>query len=389
MSRYHSYIETAKKILATQQAGKPLALHLKSFFASDKKYGSRDRRTIAALCYGYYRTGKAFPASSVEEKILAGHFLCSQTPDPLLAELRPDLAPCVEKSLPEKMQMLGLDEKAVFPFASLLGAPVDAHAFTRSFFRQPSLFLRVRPRQYDQVIAVLNEASIPYREHSKNTIALSPNVPVGELLRLNRHVVVQDLNSQKVFDLLENSTAQMPVPARVWDCCAASGGKSILLFDKLNGKIVLTVSDIRANILQNLQKRLQQARVPVSNSVLCNLEQNPCLPPDQHFDIIICDVPCTGSGTWSRTPEQLYSFKQKSLTEYCDRQQKIISASLPHLARNGLFFYITCSVFEMENEHNVAFIQKTANLQCLQSTYLPGYELGADTMFVSVFQKKG
>ena len=171
-----------------------------------------------------------------------------------------------------------------------------------------------------------------------------------------------------------------------WDCCAASGGKSILLYDKLKGNIKLTVSDIRDNILINLGKRLQQAGININRNFIADLTVSSGLSAAENFSIIICDAPCTGSGTWSRNPEQLHFFDKKTIDVYAERQQQIISNVIPHLNTGGIFFYITCSVFKKENEEMVSFIKaKNSQLQLIQMEYLKGYENAADTMFVAVF----
>ncbi len=91
MSKFHSYISSASKIINTYSPGKPLAIHLRSFFAADKKFGSKDRRMISSLCYYYYRGGKAFNGNSIEDKILSGLFLCEQINNELLQQLKPEL----------------------------------------------------------------------------------------------------------------------------------------------------------------------------------------------------------------------------------------------------------------------------------------------------------
>ena len=109
--------------------------------------------------------------------------------------------------------------------------------------------------------------------------------------------------------------------------------------------------------------------------------------PAGNYDIIICDAPCTGSGTWSRTPDQLYFFKENLIGEFSSRQKKIVTNILPHLKDGGLFFYITCSVFKKENEAVADFIQEQSGLQLLDMQLLKGYDKKADTMFVAVFKK--
>ena len=201
--------------------------------------------------------------------------------------------------------------------------------------------------------------------------------------------MVQDYNSQKTLDLVKPFFHDGTGEISVWDCCAGSGGKSILAFDLLKN-ISLTVSDTRKNILENLKARFSNAGIINYKCVLTDL-QNPVSSPEikaQQFDLIIGDVPCSGSGTWARTPEQLHFFREKDIEKYALLQKKIIEIALPHLKKNGHFLYITCSVFKKENEENVDFIRSSLNLNLIQMEYLKGYKIQADTMFVALFQKK-
>jgi 16S rRNA (cytosine967-C5)-methyltransferase len=99
-------------------------------------------------------------------------------------------------------------------------------------------------------------------------------------------------------------------------------------------------------------------------------------------------VPCSGSGTWGRTPEQLSFFQKNKIQEYADLQREIISNVVPHLAVDGYLLYITCSVFKKENEGNVQLIQqKFPSLQLIHQEILIGYDKKADTMFAALFKK--
>ena len=392
MSRFHSYISSASKIISTYGPGKPLAIHIRSFFAADKKFGSKDRKAIASLCYYYFRTGRAFKKNTIEEKILFGLFLCENKSNELLRFFRPDLDENTALTLTEKISLLKMAVINIFPFVNELGEDIDRHFYTLSFLTQPKIFLRIRPGKKKTVLDKLKDASINFELLSDECLKLENNIAADKILLFNKEVVVQDMNSQKVLNYLEKKPNFFTVTGKItsWDCCAASGGKSILLYDKLKGNIELTVSDIRENILLNLRKRLQQAGVNISNNFITDLSASTGLPAEKKFSIIICDAPCTGSGTWSRNPEQLYFFDKKMIETYAGRQQSIVSNIIPHLKKGGLFFYITCSVFKRENEEVTGFIKEKFsagnNLQLLQMDYLKGYENAADTMFVAVFQ---
>jgi len=197
-------------------------------------------------------------------------------------------------------------------------------------------------------------------------------------------VLIQDLNSQHVLDHLRSMPHEEKITT--WDCCAASGGKSILANDLLNGNIELTVSDIRESILSNLKKRFNTAGIKNYKSFITDLTVAGSQLPTSNCQLIICDAPCTGSGTWSRTPEQLYFFDPTMIDVYAERQKKIVSNAIGALQKNGLFFYITCSVFKKENEGIVEFIKEKFHLQLLQMENIRGYEMKADSMFVAVFK---
>ena len=81
-------------------------------------------------------------------------------------------------------------------------------------------------------------------------------------------------------------------------------------------------------------------------------------------------------------------FKEETVQEFSRLQQKIVRNTIPHLAPNGYFLYITCSVFEAENEGVVTFIQEQfPQLQLVSASLISGYEKRADTMYAALFIK--
>jgi len=108
----------------------------------------------------------------------------------------------------------------------------------------------------------------------------------------------------------------------------------------------------------------------------------------ESFDLVICDAPCTGSGTWSRTPEQLYFFNDEKIDQYALLQKKIVSTIVAMLKKNGWLLYITCSVFKKENEDVVEFIRSNSEFELVEMELLKGYEKKADTMFAALFKRK-
>ena len=388
MSRFHSYLNNAIQILETYTGQQPFAVHLKAFFATQKKYGSTDRKQIAILCYDYFRVAAILPDLPVSEKILWACFICRTSPNPVLKVFHPEWNGKISWPADLKANELSVNLHHIFPFSHLLSKQILPSDYSRSFLWQPNFYIRFRPGREKLAISLLKSAGLPLEMQSPTAASLPPSTHLEGIIKPNRDVVVQDFCSQQVLNYLKTDEANINKDKvfRVWDCCAASGGKSILVYDILRKKVQLTVSDIRESILKKLRKRLQQAGVPIHKLFIADITQ-PEFNMEDRFDIVIADVPCTGSGTWGRTPEQLHFFSETSLVDFVQTQQKIATTAIQHLNTSGLFFYITCSVFEAENEAVIDYLQKEASLQLLQQEYIRGYDKQADTMFVAVFRK--
>lgn len=385
MSRFISYLNSAEKIISAYDAQVPFASYIKNYFSKNKKYGSGDRKSIASICYSYFRTGHLLNKNCSHDNLLMAVFLCTDKPNKIIDELKPQWSNQMPLSIEDKLQLITPSQKieAAFPWINQLDKNCNTKKFCTSFFQQPALFIRVRPGQKNSVIHKLNQAGIPYLQKENDCVQLATGLNIETVIALDKEAVVQDYNSQKVLDYLRSPHQLSETEINVWDCCAASGGKSILAHDILQGKCALTMSDIRPGIIDNLKKRLAKAGVKHS-SFITDLTQPVKL--HKQFDIIICDAPCTGSGTWSRTPEQLYFFNPEAINEFSNLQKKIVTNVLPHIKAGGLFFYITCSVFKKENQDVTAYIQQKFNLVKLTEINLYGYDQMADSMFVSVFK---
>jgi 16S rRNA (cytosine967-C5)-methyltransferase len=386
MSRLSSHIRTAAQIIHSYQGQQPFSLFIKDFFAKDKKYGSRDRRSISTLCYNYFRLGNSLHDLDIQKKILAGLFLCTNEKITDLEALSTEWYNNIGHPIKEKLTMAKIDVSDIFPFTDELPSGLQNDRFFTSFLSQPHLFIRIRPGKATIVEKKLEEASITFQKTGKDCIEMANGVKAGEFIELDRDAVIQDLNSQKVLDPLVMNSTQLELPVKSWDCCAASGGKAILLYDRLEGKVKLTLTDIRKSILVNLEKRLKDAGIDNYESMIADLEKEVPEGIVDKFQVIICDVPCSGSGTWGRTPEQLTYFKKEKIAEYVLRQKRILTNVMPFLAKGGLLFYITCSVFKKENEQVAEYIRERSGFEMLRQEYLEGYESFADTMFVAVFK---
>ncbi len=388
--RFQSYFNTAVGVINAFKGDIPLAHYLKQYFAQHKKHGSKDRKYISHLCYCYYRLGHALKSISTEERLKIALFLCNDVIDEWAVLFNDDWLNNHSALLDERIAFIKslypFDVLEIFPWQTELSEGMDTYSFARSHLIQPDLFLRIRPGNKNIVSEKLKQAHIGFKEVSNSCFAL-PNISkVDTLIGLNKEAVVQDYSSQNIQVFFDSIGAQHNSQAKlsVWDCCAASGGKSILAYDILQN-IELTVSDIRPSIIHNLQQRFSEAGIKNYKSFIADLTDAKTLAGNQQYDVIICDAPCTGSGTWSRTPEQLYFFSDDKMEQYAALQKKIVQTVVPHIKEHGYFLYITCSVFKKENEEMVAFIQQQYGFRLVQKELLVGYDKKADSMFGVLF----
>ncbi len=384
--RFQSYFNTAISLLHQYDGTVPLVHFLKQYFAQHKKHGSKDRKLISHLCYTYYRLGHALTECTTEERLKIALFLCNGEAGEWnilfdaswLAHWNPELT--------DRIQFIrsvypAFSVATIFPWLNQLSDGIEPEAFASAHLIQPNLFLRIRPGNEKKVTGKLAVAQIPFKQASPSCLALPNASKVDTVLEIDKEVVIQDYSSQQIAEFLLTPYHLSHTPA-VWDCCAASGGKSILAKDVLPN-IDLTVSDIRPSILKNLRQRFERAGIKNYHSFTCDLTN--ARPQTPNYQLILYDAPCTGSGTWGRTPEQLYFFTEDKIAEYAALQAKIIRNVIPSLAEKGYLLYITCSVFKRENEAMVEMIEKEFSLQLVKSELLKGYGLKADSMFAALF----
>ncbi|WP_423147245.1 RsmB/NOP family class I SAM-dependent RNA methyltransferase [Rubrolithibacter danxiaensis] len=381
--RFENQLKTFLRILNEYPGDVPLAKFLPVFFRANKQMGSTDRRTASRLLYNYFRIGKAVPEVSVEERLMIAEFLCERQANPFLENFRPDFNQRIELLVEEKIEWLNQQGVSfnlydVFPFHKHLSAGLDKTSFLNSFFIQPDLFIRLHPGKEKQVKNILEVAGIPFIEEGADTLRLQNGTKLDQLFPDLRPFEIQDLSSQK--------TVQYFKPQKYdywWDACAASGGKSLLLFSQ-QPEIKLLVSDVRESVLSNLDERFQQSGLRNYQKKVLDLTEDP--QPFLHsylFDGIILDAPCSGSGTWGRTPEMIGQFREQRILSFQRLQQSIAKQVVKYLKEGNPLIFITCSVFKEENEENVDFLVKELGLKLEKQELIKGYNLKADSMFVA------
>jgi 16S rRNA (cytosine967-C5)-methyltransferase len=144
--------------------------------------------------------------------------------------------------------------------------------------------------------------------------------------------------------------------ARVWDCCAAPGGKTLMLAARLPAAELLA-TDVSAKRLAAMRARLRA--FPYAAGVRMEVADAAKLPPQEGpFDLILCDVPCSGTGTLGRNPEIRLRLQESELARQAARQRAILTAAQQRLAPGGRLVYSTCSLEPEENERIVEGLRR-------------------------------
>ncbi|WP_432709097.1 RsmB/NOP family class I SAM-dependent RNA methyltransferase [Pedobacter sp.] len=377
-------IRAFEQIIESYDGLLPLHRFLVTYYKKNKKMGSSDRRWATRYVYNFFRLGKALLKEDAVQRLAIADFLCSDSPSLVIQTYLPDLAEQVNLPVQAKITLIkdrypDFDLAAVFPFSpSLLSDTIDLEAFYASFFTQPDLFIRVQKNHAEKILSALKDAGVNVHEISETTFALPNGTKLENIIPEQKHYQIQDLSSQKTGQYFQPKAHDY-----WWDCCAASGGKSLLLHD-IQPKIELLVTDVRENSLRNLDERFEVAGLKkYQKKVLDLLENNEQVLHHYTFDGIILDAPCSGSGTWGRTPEMLSFFDEHKITFFNKLQQQIAANVIPYLKPGKPLIYITCSVFKQENEDVVSYLQQAFGLKLESMEVIKGFQDKADTMFVA------
>lgn len=385
--RVEHQIRAFEQIHATYDGVLPLHRFLFTYFKQNKQMGSSDRRWATRYIYSFFRLGKALPKLDSIRRLAIGDFLCHDTPSLVVETYLQQLSPLINSSLEDKIgyiqkQYPKFKLEDVFVLHEQLSETIEMDKFLTSFFIQPNLFIRVKGTHVQAVKNLLSANDVPVDEVIENGLSLPNGTKLEVIVPDGRLYQVQDLSSQK--------TGAYFMPAKYdywWDCCAASGGKSLLLHD-IEPNIELLVSDVRENSLNNLDERFQLAGIRKYHKKVIDLLQN----NDQtlhhyQFDGILLDAPCSGSGTWGRTPEMLYYFEKYKIDNYVKLQKAFAGNVIKYLKPGKPLIYMTCSVFKAENEDVVHYVEQNFPVKLEKMELIRGYNEKADSMFVARFIK--
>jgi 16S rRNA (cytosine967-C5)-methyltransferase len=382
MKAFHQF-STFQNIISQFKNDEPLSRFLAQYYRQNKQMGSRDRRIASRLVYNYFRLGNALSEVDLVERLAVAEFICNDHSNSFLEYYQPDWNNLIDSDLLEKLKFIGgkypsFNLEDVFPFHQHFSDGIDQEAFLKSFFTQPDLFIRVKASEEQKIVKILAGAEVKFEAKGNQTIAMPNGTKLEQIITDQGCYEIQDWSSQKVGQFFEPKKWD-----KWWDCCAASGGKTLLLHAQ-QADLKLLVTDNRESILDNLQQRFALAGIRNYQKKVMDLAQSQDLfLHDYEFDGIIFDAPCSGSGTWGRTPEMIAQFATHKIKFYSDLQRKLALNVVKYLKAEKPLIYITCSVFKEENEEQVEWLCDIFNLKVEKQELIKGYHAKADTMFVA------
>ena len=137
---------------------------------------------------------------------------------------------------------------------------------------------------------------------------------------------------------------------QVLDYCAGHGGKAAILSMLMKNSGQLYLNDIDQSRLINVPSRMK--RLGVKNYQIINYQDSKNKLA-QFFDIVFLDAPCSGSGTWRRKPDLKWKFNQEKLDNNLQDQKLILSEAKHAVKIGGKLIYVTCSLFDSENDQQI------------------------------------
>jgi 16S rRNA (cytosine967-C5)-methyltransferase len=356
----------ARQVEEAVAGGVPADRKLTAILRRHREYGSRDRRFYGDLAFSCLRwrgwTGSVREAGDVAA--VRAHLLDHPQPSPEVRALAGDSGLALpaenrlaEGSLPERaVRFSEFAGREVRPeelvpewLPRLLGAPpgVDSATFLadllESFQVRPPLWLRVRGRSAEEFAAELRAAGVDAEPGPRPASVRVWSRPHLDDLdrRFGPCFEVQDLASQAVGDACAPAAGE-----RWWDACAGAGGKALHLADLLVGTGEVLATDVRPVMVEEIAHRAR--RVGTENLRWRRFDARQPLGGGALFDGVLVDAPCSGLGTWSRSPDARWRESEEHVAANAEVQAALLANGADHVRPGGKLVYSVCTLTRPE-----------------------------------------
>ena len=353
----------------------PLDVFLRKYFKVNRAIGSHDRRYIAESVYKMSRWQGLVDFftqdASLEEKVDS---LENLNPE---EHLEDTTIPIHNRmSFPKEYfdflsEQLGEEKAKELCFASNFPAPTTIRANLMKTDRE-TLFKRLEKTQ-----------GVRLGEISPTAIHFLKRVNFLILDEFKEGLFeVQDEASQ-----IASSQVNVLPGEHFLDYCAGSGGKTLAIAPKMNGKGQVYLHDIRPRSLIEAKKRLKRAGI--QNAQIVEPENLKKRNLEGKMDWVLVDAPCSGSGTLRRNPDMKWKFDKNALQDTLLLQREIFAKALKFVKKGGHIVYTTCSIFPIENEKQADYFVSSHAVQKTDTPSFQSYpsENGMDGFYSVVLQK--
>ena len=199
----------------------------------------------------------------------------------------------------------------------------------------------------------------------------------------NGEFYVQDPSTLKAVDVLD------PQPGEsVLDMCAAPGGKTTYIAQKMQNRGRIIAADLSSSRLALVGENCRRLGVTICATLACEgTHLDRCLRGEQ-FDRVLVDAPCSNTGVLRRRADLRWRIEENEIGKLATLQEKLLNAAIPFIKANGVLVYSTCSLEEEENQRVVERFGKSHpefTLEATQSSFPP--RDGMDGAFVARFRK--
>ncbi|MBS0624116.1 MAG: RsmB/NOP family class I SAM-dependent RNA methyltransferase [Verrucomicrobia bacterium] len=354
----------------------PLDLFISQYFRAHKALGAQDRRTLAEAVYGMVRWQLLLdyligPNPSWEKRFqLYRNFQPTQylTVSSIPLHVR---VSCPKPLFDLLVQDYGESYACQLAQINTTTAPIMVRVNPLKTTRDA--LLAKWAEQYDAMTA----KESPYGIEFKKRIALFALPEFQEGL-----FEVQDEASQLVASLVQTQPKD-----QVLDYCAGAGGKSLAFAHHMASGGQLYLHDVRPAILDQARKRFKRAGIQNVQFLEPGHPQLERLKGK--LDWVLVDVPCSGTGTLRRHPDQKWKFTLTWLEGLIHLQRQIVEQTLPFLKPTGKLVYATCSILKKENEEQREYFLKNLPLISYGNIFQSHPAIGEkDGFFACIFQRK-
>lgn len=346
---------------------------IKLWSKNNRYAGSNDRHQISNIIYNLLRSYYSFQFMAKSEKLeelLLISILCGKqalTYDKVKEELTNDkYAKDLLKYLPtniEDVVHFGTNIEDITANIEIWQKPYFIKTFGENWVQEAyNLSLKA------SIDIRINQLKAPSKLDLVNFIAIDVNFPnalrLEENSRLHKkqkltaleeykkgYFEIQNFGSQYIAALVH---AQPNM--QILDYCAGAGGKSLAMADNMQNKGKIFAYDKYQHRLLPIKERIMRSGA----DIICPINDVKKLSPN--MDMVIVDAPCSGSGTWRRTPDQKFLLQENDLKNIVKNQAQILQKASAYVKVNGYLCYMTCSLFSIENDaqiHN--FLTKNSN----------------------------